>query len=298
MTTKYIFENYEITLSLTVDNVSIHILDTKLYQLYRKSYSDIHIIDYCPNIDIFYTVLQTSFECLSTNDMTKSDINIRSSSTGLTIHINHKFYVRFTFDLQLDLDKSTTLSAKELCIKKLENDIKSLTSDFNALRHFIDDYMEVTITNNQLVLKVNTIQINITFNNNGECANYTIDETNNICNMNMGNGNTIYFNKNFKIINCDKIVMKNFRDHHFIRNIPESLKEIILENSTTTNFKEYIKTVNLTKLIQLEFIGCTELTKIYEDIKHLKIKKIRMTRCPNFQERDVLLTNGYKFEVY
>ena len=129
MTTKYNFENYEITLSLTSDNITIIILDTKLYQLYRKSYSDIHIIEYCQNIDIFYTVLKTSFECLSTNDMTKADIVITPSSSGLNININHKFYVKFTFDLHLDLDKNNTLSAKDLCIKKLENDIGKLKSE-------------------------------------------------------------------------------------------------------------------------------------------------------------------------
>jgi hypothetical protein len=300
MTTKYNFENYEITLTLTSDNITINILDAKLYQLYRKSYSDIHIIDYCPNIDIFYTVLKTSFECLSTNDMTKADIIIRPSSLGLNININHKFYVKFTFDLHLDLDKNNTLSAKDLCIKKLENDIGKLRSEFNSLRYFIDDYMEVSICDDSKCLapiKVNTKQINITFIG-GSQYSYTIDKTTNICNMCIGN--SFKFNKNFNIINCDKIIIIELSEHHVngLINLPNSLKEIIIQGGYFESIKQFIKTIKLNILEKIEFVGCNDLTSIYADIKHLKIKKIRMTGCPKFTKRDLLLTNGYKFEVY
>ena len=301
MTTKYNFENYEITLSLTSDNITIIILDTKLYQLYRKSYSDIHIIEYCQNIDIFYTVLKTSFECLSTNDMTKADIVITPSSSGLNININHKFYVKFTFDLHLDLDKNNTLSAKDLCIKKLENDIGKLKSEFNSLRYFIDDYMEVSIGNSDnflAMIKVNTKQININFNDNNGIYSCLVDPKTDICVINISNNFT--FNKNFKIINCDKIVITSINQNYsnMLINIPDSLREIVIEYGKSMYFKQFINTVKLNILEQLEFNGCIDLTTIYENIKHLKIKKIRMTGCTNFTERDLLLTNGYKFEVY
>ena len=309
MTTRYIFEQYEITLILTSDNITINILDTKLYQLYRKSYCDIHIIDYCPNITIFHTVLKTSFESLVNNDITKADVNIRTSSSHLTIHIDHKFYINFIFDLQLDLDKSNTLSAKDLCIKKLESDIKSLTSNFNTLRCFIDDYMEVTISdenyfinpsyglrNASFSIKVNTPEIELLFNPDGNSFAYpTLHNGKELCVINCITSTR--FNENFKIINCNKLTISNFSPNFNYCNLPKSLKEITIKTSSS-GFKQFIKTINLTKLVQLDFIGCSDLRTIYEDIKHLKIEKIKMTNCGNFTERDLLLTNGYTFEVY
>jgi hypothetical protein len=309
MTTKYIFEQYEITLILTSDNVTINILDTKLYQLYRKSYKDIHIIEYCPNINIFHTVLKTSFESLVNNDITKADVNIRTSSSHLVIHINHKFYINFIFDLQLDLDKSNTLSAKDLCIKKLESNIKSLTSNFNALKCFIDDYMEVTISdenyfinhsyglrNASFSIKVNTPEIELLFNTNGSAFDYpTLHNKKQLCVIKCIDSTK--FNENFKIINCNKLTINNYNYDFNYCNLPESLTEITIKGSSS-GFIKFIKTINLTKLVQLDFIGSNDLTTIYEDIKHLKIKKIRMNSCANFRERDLLLTNGYKFEVY
>ncbi len=61
------------------------------------------------------------------------------------------------------------------------------------------------------------------------------------------------------------------------------LTEITIKQSSS-KFIQFIKTVNLTKLVQLDFIGCNDLTTIYENIKHLKIKKIRMNNCANFCE--------------
>ena len=146
-TKKYAFEEYEITLSKTSDSISIQLLDTTLYKLYTGLYNDIKVIDYCQNIDIFYTILDTSFNALVNSDFENATVHIRKNSANITLHINHTFYVIFEFDLVLQLDTTVNMSAKEMCIKKLEGDLIKATKKLNILQKVIDDYMEVTISN-------------------------------------------------------------------------------------------------------------------------------------------------------
>ena len=301
MNTKYIFEQYEITLISTSDQIQINILDTQLFKLYKKSYNDIHIIDYCPNINIFHTLLQTSFEALVNNDTTKADINITPASSHLIIHINHKFYVNFTFDLHLDLDTNNTLSAKDLCIKKLESEVKTLTTNFNILQYFIDEYMEVTICDDCASLKVNTSEIILIFNNNGGSGTYLRYNGKNTCTFVCGSQTK--FNNNFKIIQCTKLTINILNQAQVITNcnltFPRLLEKIIITHNSL-QFLDYIVNINLTELANLkefEFQYCYDLRTMYEKIKHLKIKKIRICNCANFQERELLLTHGYTFEV-
>ena len=303
MTSKYYWEDYEISLIRTSDSITIQILDTKLYKLYNKTYYDINIIEYCPNIDIFHTVLKTSFDALINDDNESAKISFQIKSSNLIIHIDHKYYVTFIFDLILDLDASTKLSAKDLCIKKLEDNLGTLTKKYNELEKFINDNMEITIcciNNNQhFSIKLNTKEIIIFDAKNATGGNIYPNplKLNEICKLNLYSSYATNFNINFKLIKCSKLTIASITWDFGYQNLPETLTELIIEDSSS-GFKSYIHLVKSSNLKQLEFKHCSDLITIYNDIKHLPIKKIRMTGCSAFTERDLLLTNGYKFEVY
>jgi hypothetical protein len=297
MTSKYYYEDYEISLIKTSDSITIQILDTKLYKLYNKTYYDINIIEYCPNIDIFHTVLKTSFDALINDDNESAKINFQIKSSNLIIHIDHKYYVTFIFDLILDLDASTNLSAKDLCIKKLEDNLGTLTKKYNELEKFINDNMEVTISNNMysniISIKINTKEIYI--QHGGISISYSNpSKLSDLCTIAITNSN---FNINFKLIKCYKLTINNIKRDFGFEYLPETLTELIIEG-ISSGFTRYIHLVKLKNLKQLEFKNCTDLITIYYQIKDLPIKKIRMTGCSAFIERDLLLTNGYEFEVY
>ena len=308
MTSKYYWEDYEISLIRTSDSITIQILDTKLYKLYNKTYYDINIIEYCPNIDIFHTVLKTSFDALINDDNESAKISFQIKSSNLIIHIDHKYYVTFIFDLILDLDASTKLSAKDLCIKKLEDNFKKLednlgilTKKYNQLEQFINDNMEVTINhsvNQYFSIKFNTKEIIIFEDgqNNGVIYPNPL-KLNEICKLNLYKPFSTKFNMNFKLIKCYKLTIASITWDFGFEYLPETLTELIIEGSSS-GFTSYIHLVKLKNLKQLEFKNCTDLITMYYQIKNLPIKKIRMTGCSAFTERDLLLTNGYEFEVY
>ena len=301
MTSKYYWEDYEISLIKTSDSITIQILDTKLYKLYNKTYYDINIIEYCPNIDIFHTVLKTSFDALINDDNESAKISFQIKSSNLIIHIDHKYYVTFIFDLILDLDASTKLSAKDLCIKKLEDNLGILTKKYNELEKFINDNMEVTICNmaHLYSIKLNTKEI-IIFDQKTNVPELIFTnplKLNETCKINVSQAYGTNFNINFKLIKCYKLTITSITWDFGYQNLPETLTELIIEGSSS-GFTSYIHLVKLKNLKQLEFKNCTDLITIYYQIKNLPIKKIRMTGCSAFTERDLLLTNGYEFEVY
>ena len=105
------------------------------------------------SLDIFYKVLLTVFKALVDNDKTVATININPSSRNIILNIHHKYYLEFKFELRLDLNTDNSLGAKDLCIKKLEQNIDTLRKEHNTLQKFIDEFMELTITDNSLGAK-------------------------------------------------------------------------------------------------------------------------------------------------
>jgi hypothetical protein len=248
-------------------------------------------------------VLKTSFDALINDDNESAKISFQIKSSSLIIHIDHKYYVTFEFDLILDLDTSTKLSAKDLCIKKLEDNLGTLTKKYNELEQFINDNMEVTIcciNNNQyLSIKLNTKEI-IICNTKPRYVGVIYPnplKLNEICKLNFDASVCTHFNLNFKLIKCYNLTIQNYALDFGYQNLPETLTELIIEG-TSSGFKSYIHLVKSSNLKQLEFKHCSDLITIHAEIKHLPIKKIRMTGCSAFTERDLLLTNGYEFEVY
>jgi hypothetical protein len=86
------------------------------------------------------------------------------------------------------------------------------------------------------------------------------------------------------------------KDYNFgYNNLPLLITTLMIEGYiSTNNFKE----MNLPNLETIKFKDCPEIESIYYSLSHLKtLKNITINNCPKFQERDLLLTNGYNFKV-
>ena len=120
MDTVYNYQNYDITIKKCSDSVYIQFLDTQLFKMYANTFIDIDVIRFNMTLDMFYKVMTTVFESIVEEDDDKATLNIFPSINNLKLSIHHKFYLEFIFELELNLIKEASLSAKDICIKKLE----------------------------------------------------------------------------------------------------------------------------------------------------------------------------------
>jgi hypothetical protein len=314
MDTIYNYNNYEIILKKCVDSVYIQFLDKQLFKIYANTYIDVDLIKLTMgNLDMFYKVMSTVFEsCITTNKDDKSTLEIFPSMKKLKLSIHHKFYLEFIFDLQLNLVEDQSLSAKDMCIKKLENSLNEVTRKYDELESFINDYMELTITDNFIYthtqggvytpnqsysIKINTpiIKIYGINANSGQIHNNSFDNNYYI----LYTLNNIKYNNNFKMIKCDKLIIDNTSnlltaDFGF-NNFPLSITILVITGNIN---QSYFKGMYLPNINSIEFENCSELVNIYASLSHLKsLKNIKIKNCPKFQDRDVLLTHGYNFKA-
>ena len=167
----------------------------------------------------------------------------------------------------------------------------------------MNEFMELTITynfncvntwNTSLVIKINTPIIEI---HNIACnSSFCISYTNNLCKLPILNNDVVKFNANFKIVKCHTLTIIDIDNRDFnYNNLPLSLTKLIIKGNTQTI---YLKNMELPNLETIQLEG-SNIQNIHSSISHLKtVKTIRITGCSAFQERDLLLTNGYKFESY
>ena len=308
MDTIYNYNNYEIILKKCVDSVYIQFLDKQLFKLYANTYIDVDVIKLTMgNLDMFYKVMSTVFESLSNND-DKATLEIFPSMKKLKLSIHHKFYLEFNFELELNLIEEQSLNAKDMCIKKLEKSLNEITRKHDELQTFINDYMELTITDNfnfihsynlSYCIKINTPIIKIF----GAPLNMVNSTVNNIYILNTDG--PIKYNNNFKMIKCNKLIIDNTSNHNGeggvknydfgYNNLPLSITILhIMGHIGTNNFKQ----MDLPDINSIEFENCPEIVNIYASISHLKsLKNITIKNCPKFQEGDLLLTHGYNFKA-
>ena len=269
------------------------------------------------NLDMFHKVLSTVFESLTNGNNDKASLEIFPSMKNLKLYIHHKFYLEFIFELQLDLIQDQSLNAKDMCIKKLEKTVCELSKKQEELNTFINDYMEVTITDNftdtthnsaqnswniAIINQTYSIKINTPIIKIYGCSNN--NHTNNNINNNINTLCThdgIVYNKNFKIIKCHKLIIDNtnkvFNSNIGFNNFPLSIT-ILFITGNTNSIISFFKQMDLPNIKTIEFENCPEIQNIYASLSHLKsLKNITIKNCPNFQERDLLLTNGYNFNA-
>lgn len=260
----YNYNNYEIIIKKCVDSVYVQFLDTTLFRLFSNTFSDIDIIKITMgNLDMFHRVLITVVESAINGD-DKATLEILPSMKNLKLSIHHKFYLEFIFELQLNLIQEHSLNAKDMCIKKLEKTVCELSKKHDTLQTFINDYMEVTITdiftgksssfrdghyNNSCYTNIPTQMYHIKINTPiikiiGTDLNTTNNIVDNIYVLNTDS--PVKYNKNFKIINCLKLIIDNKNNHGGVKdynfgynNLPLSITTlVIIGHIGVNNFKQ------------------------------------------------------------
>jgi hypothetical protein len=343
MATIYNHENYEITIDKRSDSVYVSFLDKTFYKLFEYNFLDTDVIQFNMTLDNFYKVILTSFDALIKEDDETATIKINQSSRNINLNIHHKYHLEFKFELSLNQNTDSSLNTKDLCIKKLEQKLNTvqksyteLEQKFIQLEKFLDEFMELTITDNFIegqwsitnsyVIKINTTEIELflvtvtpaTFNHqvlnsstftvigqiqqfqsmtlypkytDNKCVHYR----GNLCRIPILSTNEIIFNRNFQMIKCYTLTINKDIPINNLKYLPFSLTKLIIRNDSIIQYISQLKLPNL-ETIQLEKLT---IQKIHSSISHLKsVKNIRITGCSNFVERDLLLTNGYKFESY
>jgi hypothetical protein len=268
--------------------------------MYANTFIDIDVIRFNMTLDMFYKVITTVFESMVEENDEKATLNIFPSMNNIKLSIHHKFYLEFIFELELNLIKEASLSAKDICIKKLEQKIDTLHINHEELKLLIDNYMEVTITenfessvfhfcisnkknydialsengypmfigNSSYSIKINTPNIKLLFSDNIN-VNKMIDNTYILINT----SKNIKYNDNFKIIRCNTLIINNptndvMKDYNFgYNNLPLSITTLMIEGYISTdNFKE----MDLPNLETIIFKYCPEIESIYYSLSHLK----------------------------
>ena len=229
MNLTYEHENYEIKINKMCDSVYIEFYDNKLYKTFSNTFLDTDIVTITgKSIDTFYTVMNTVFNALIDKDSDKSTLNIIYFNKQIKLDIHHKYYIDIKFELELNLNNENSLNDKNICLKKLEDKIKSLEIKNNELTKYIDDLREFINTNMDVSIDVNGCiripfnSINITIDNYYNNKIYdVINENITISNGIMTRGESIKinspinFNKNFCNINC--CILTLISDEIFVR---------------------------------------------------------------------------------
>ena len=312
------YKNYEINIYKKLDCISLEILDTQFYKQFSRNFFDTCLLEYKMTLDNFYKIIIKSFGALIDEDTDIATIKINHSSSDIILLIHYTEYLEFNFELKLCLNTDNSLSTKEFCIKKLEQNIirlekkhndtsKEFNIKLNQLEKFINDFMELTITNNFIfgeysfnesyVIKINTPIIELYFCGNEHKPMQRLEITDNLCRIPIKNyGHIFKFNSNFKMIKCHTLILNSVNEYNFnYENLPLSVTKLCIKAGTPINNFKKMDLPNL-ETIQLEG---SNIQKIYSSISHLKsVKNIRITNCKDFNEIDLLFTHNYKIESY
>ena len=284
---KFTYEDYEIKLNKLNDLVSIHFVDTQTYKIYYHEYTETDIYNICTSLDIFYTICKTSFEALCESDSKKAIVKFIVNKNCLNIDIEHKYYVSYIFNLKLELDSNTKISGQDICIKKLELELKEtkklmekqkdeFKSELNKIMSILDgcQIFAQNIYNN--VGHVCDLEVNNGTSTGSKLVNISIKE------LEVDHGNyTVYRNiksfyqlEKFTISSSfSKTNLKNFENR--------TLKELILTSSSNGTFTSLTGIENFPNLEILSVQaapGLTNIVKVLSATKH-KLKTIKLTGC-------------------
>ena len=285
---KFTYEDYEIKLNKLNDLVSIHFVDTQTYKIYYHEYTETDIYNICTSLDIFYTICKTSFEALCESDSKKAIVKFIVNKNFLNIDIEHKYYVSYIFNLKLELDSNTKISGQDICIKKLELELKEtkklmekqkdeFKNELNKIMSILDGCQifaqHINCGGSICDLQTNT---GPNSNNSSKLVNISIKE------LEVDNGGrTVYRNiksfyqlEKFTISNSfNKTNLKDFENR--------TLKELILQSSGDGTFTSLTGIENFPNLEILSVTaapGLKDVVTVLSATKH-KLKTIKLTGC-------------------
>ena len=284
---KFTYEDYEIKLNKLNDLVSIHFVDTQTYKIYYHEYTETDIYNICTSLDIFYTICKTSFEALCESDSKKAIVKFIVNKNCLNIDIEHKYYVSYIFNLKLELDTNTKISGQDICIKKLELELKEtkklmekqkdeFKGELNKIMSILDG-CQIFAQNLNSSGHICDLQINTgtNSNNSSKLVNISIKELE----VDHG-GHTVYRNiKSFyqleKFTIGSSFTKTNLKDFE-----NRTLKELILycNNGSFASLTGIENFPNL-EILSIQLApGLKDVVTVLSATKH-KLKTIKLTGC-------------------
>lgn len=285
---KFTYEDYEIKLNKLNDLVSIHFVDTQTYKIYYHEYTETDIYNICTSLDIFYTICKTSFEALcDTGDSKKAIVKFIVNKNCLNIDIEHKYYVSYIFNLKLELDTNTKISGQDICIKKLELELK----ETKKLMEKQKDEFKTELDKIMSILDGCQIFAQNIHNNAGH-----------ICDLQTNNGTSAGSKlvnisiKELEVDHGDRTVYRNIKSFYQLEKFTISsgfsktnlkdfenrtLKELILTSGNNGTFTSLTGIENFPSLEILSVTtapGLKDVVTVLSATKH-KLKTIKLTGC-------------------
>jgi hypothetical protein len=313
----FTFEHYDISLSQAENDVTIRVLDNKLFRIYQNTYDKISLHNFgIGTLSNFYTLCLNCLTCLAEHGVTKESIEggqVKSFKiVGSNIVIDMYFENDFIFEAKLDIPQieEVKMSSDKIIIKKLADELKECRSEVKELRKYSDtiqryhdlmSVLEVPICkymttqhqgyNWEVTIAVPILCTIITITHNSQPIAYTKD-TNNIYIHTFSMINT-----NFKKVQNDTLKITGaFTDSNIdMSNMPSSTTD--MEFSGLTSLTTISKMSHMKKIKKMTFTNCPQLSTIFEAIKDLQISEIVIINCPKFLEASIITMHKIKLTL-
>lgn len=335
MINTYTNNNISIVLNKLNDSVIIHLSDIETSNTYSNTFVETTIIDYCYNIETFYSVLKTSFEAFENIDDSKAKVDITINNLNAIIAINHKYYINFVFELELKLETTNCDLMQIKKIKDLENKLNNANLLIEQLTNKINDLEknQPCITNeinnsciNNLIKVVDFVVLNsdnrfyyldpdAPYNEN-ITLNYTDLYTPDMSTtINFHFGVTLaldpcsFINENFSKIKCKRLTIKldNYINYQQFKNIPVSIETLELDRDCCHNGNfDVNKLLDLMTLREWDNLTRIKIGNNTQGITIIdipinmmkKLNQIEFIGSHNFicKNKDILLSKGIKIE--
>ena len=125
--------NFDITLSNSIDVISLRFLDRVTFNVYQKLFDNIFIIQHgLGSLHNLYMILDELFKKINKSE--NNQINIIIINEQIEIRINYKNQFEFNFDFTIEkINTNNNIDGRDIYIKKLENKINELETEINEL---------------------------------------------------------------------------------------------------------------------------------------------------------------------
>jgi hypothetical protein len=306
----FTFEHYDISLSQTENDVTIRILDNKLFRIYQNTYDKISLHNFgIGTLSNFYKLCFNCLTSLGKIGVTKESIEngqVKSFQIiSSTIIIDMYFERDFIYEIKLDVPQieEVKMSSDKIIIKKLADEIKELRKCTATIERYHDLMMilEVPICRYtdingggesvDFTLSIPLLCTLITIKHDAESTAFT-NKLGHIC-INKIN----ILNTNLKKVQNDTLkIVGAFEDTIMdMSNMPSSTTCIEfsgLKCLTTVSNMCHMKNIK-----KITFTSCPKLTNIFNTIKDLQISEIVINNCPKFLEASIITMHKIKLTV-
>lgn len=278
---KYVFDNYEITMSKANNSVKIRCLDKHLFKIYQKTFTHMKIEEICSvGANNFYTICKNYFDSIV---LSENKQIIIEDTDCIYIDVKYCGDLNFEFKMELPLSENLNVSPEQLYIQRLDSKIEELQAEINDIKN--DMIQQVTQSTfvmaqcDKVVIKINSTEI---YNKcNLQNREFTI---------NFYETQTVGLFSNFKNIKIKILEIHNHKisvinadiDRSIFTNLPKYVEKLVILNLHTEQLKFLFDESFDTKFDSLEIINCPSITDYQYLINQLNLKTLSYTKCGNF----------------